>query len=244
MENFKKAWKTFWAYVWECYKGSFLSGFTYVLAGAILMMLTIKDDVTWSTQMTWTIVVCVCAVAYNALVSYNYGGMNFEMLISGNMKRMSADYGQEYKISSHSYVKEYRPWKGFAMGAFASGLAIIFGILFGIMQEKVDLSHTGEIQDKSVGLLVLLGFFLSGWSILPFYCANMWGMGASYWLSLLMAIIPIAVTGATYIWGAYGKRNKITREQEIADRAAKAQENKPKKINYGGLPGTKPRKRK
>ena len=70
------------------------------------------------------------------------------------------------------------------------------------------------------------------------------GMGVSYWFSLLMALIPIAVTGATYLWGAYGKRNKITREQELADRAARAQENKPKKINYGGLPGTKPRKKK
>ena len=166
------------------------------------------------------------------------------MLISGNMKRMSAGYGQEYKISSHSYVKEYRPWKGFAMGAFASGFAIIFGILFGIFQEQIDVSLSGEIQDKGVGVVVLLGFFLSGWSVLPFYCANMWGMGASYGLSLFMAIIPVAVTGATYIWGAYAKRGKITREQELADRAAKAQENKPKKINYGGLPGTKPKKKK
>ena len=47
-----------------------------------------------------------------------------------------------------------------------------------------------------------------------------------------------------YILGAYGRRNKVIREQEIADKAAKAEAEKVKKINYGGLPGTKPKKRK
>ena len=54
----------------------------------------------------------------------------------------------------------------------------------------------------------------------------------------------IVVSGALYIAGAYARRNKRLREQLIAERAAAAQENKVKKINYGGLPGTKPKKRK
>ena len=47
-----------------------------------------------------------------------------------------------------------------------------------------------------------------------------------------------------YIVGAYGKRKKRLREQEIADKEAAREANKEKKINYGGLPGTKPKKRK
>ena len=53
-----------------------------------------------------------------------------------------------------------------------------------------------------------------------------------------------SVSGGLYIAGAYGRRNKTLRQQEIAARAAEAEQSKPKKINYGGLPGTKPKKRK
>ena len=38
--------------------------------------------------------------------------------------------------------------------------------------------------------------------------------------------------------------NLDKRKQEIADRQAAAEASKEKKINYGGLPGTKPKKRK
>ena len=67
---------------------------------------------------------------------------------------------------------------------------------------------------------------------------------ASYYLSCLFALIPIGVHGGFYIAGAYAKRNKAIRQQILADKAAEVEANKPKKINYGGLPGTKPKKRK
>ena len=54
----------------------------------------------------------------------------------------------------------------------------------------------------------------------------------------------LSVSGGLYIAGAYGRRNKTLRQQEIAARAAEAEQSKPKKINYGGLPGTKPKKRR
>ena len=63
-------------------------------------------------------------------------------------------------------------------------------------------------------------------------------------ISLPFALLPIIVTGVMYIVGAYGKRNKTIRAQELADKAAAVEQAKVKKINYGGLPGTKPRKRK
>ena len=245
MNTFKKLWKRFWEYVWECYKGSFLSSVTYVLASLILMMLTMKEDAVYSTQVTWCVVVIVCALAYNGLVLWNYGSMNFEMLVSGNMKRMSAaSLGSEYKISSHSFVKEYRPWKGFAMGAFMAVSSIVFGILFGVFQTEINAIFSQELLSQSHAIIALIGIFLTGWTLLPFYCMNMAGIVVSYYLSLLLALLPVIVSGALYIVGAYAKRNKTIRAQELADRAAQAEANKPKKINYGGLPGTKPRKRK
>ena len=95
-----------------------------------------------------------------------------------------------------------------------------------------------------MGILQIVCLLLSGWSLLPFYYINLGGGSVSYYWSLFFALIPVIVTGVSYIIGAYGRRNKAIKAQELADRAAAAQENKPKKINYGGLPGTKPKKRK
>lgn len=246
MEDFKQMIKGFFAYVWECIKGSFLAGTTYVMAGAILAMLALQEGRVFSEQMTWSVVVIVLALAYNALLAWGYGGTNYEMLVSGNMKRMSAaQYGDGYKISSHSYVKEYRVWKGFVMGAFSCLLAVVFAIIFGANQAEIDAAFLTEAQmDKGLGILVIIGVFACGWAIVPFYCASMAGYIVSYYLAILIAVLPIFVFGGFYIAGAYGKRNKAIRAQEMADRAAAAEAAKPKKINYGGLPGTKPRKRK
>ena len=75
---------------------------------------------------------------------------------------------------------------------------------------------------------------------------NQAGMAVSYYYSLFFAFIPILVSGGVYIAGAYARRNKAIRQQQLAELAAKAEEEKKKnkKINYGGLPGTKPKKRK
>lgn len=244
MNTFKKVWKKFWVYVWELFKQSIPTLIMFCCASSVLMLLTMKEgEIKWdNTALTWTIVCGVAASAYAALIMWGYGGNQYEMLVSGNMKRISAmEYGGEYKISSHKEVKEYRAWKGFAIGAFAMIFTFIFGIVFGCCQARIDAGKTSGF----LAVVALLAFFLSGWSILPFYYMNVaGGFSASYFLSLLFAVLPIAVSGAFYIIGAYSRRNKAIREQELADRAAAAEAARPKKINYGGLPGTKPKKRK
>lgn len=243
MNNFKKAWKKFWAYVWELFKQSIPTLIMFCCASSVLMLLTLKEEIKWDDKaLAWTIVCGLAACAYAALVMWGCGGNQYEMLVSGNMKRVSAmQYGSEYKISSHKEVKEYRPWKGFAIGGFSMIFTILFGIVFGCCQARIDAGQTGGF----LSIVAILAFFLSGWSILPFYYMNVaGGFFASYFLSLLFVILPVAVSGAFYIIGAYGRRNKAIREQELADQAAAAAAAKPKKINYGGLPGTKPKKRK
>ena len=85
---------------------------------------------------------------------------------------------------------------------------------------------------------------MKSWSVIPMYLMNRTGIAISYYVSCVFALIPIAVTGGFYIAGAYARRAKRLREQLIAEKAQKADEEKVKKINYGGLPGTKPKKRK
>lgn len=248
MSDFKQKMKEILAYAWECIKGSFTSGLTYVTASALLFMFILDDEKAFSEQLPLCIIVMVCALAYNALIAWGYGGTNYEMLASGNMKRMTSDlYGNSYKISSHSFVKEYRPWKGFVMGLLACVIAIVFVFIFGANQDKISAIFSGELKFDSVNsfsVMILIGILLCGWALLPFTVAINAGYIVSYYWALPIAILPILIFGGFYIAGAYAKRNKRLRAQEAADRAAAAAAAKPKKINYGGLPGTKPRKRK
>ena len=245
MSTFKKGLKKFGRYVWEFFKNSLPAVLMFFTAGTVLLMLTMKGSeneleevkIAWdNTKLLWTIVCGVAACAYEGLLMYACGGTHYEQLVSGNLKR-TAD---TYYDSKHREEKEYRPWKGFVIGCFIAIYTIIFGLIFGFNQEAL------AAKDLSTGtsVLLLIGFFISGWSILPFYYLNAGGVYVSYFWSCAFAILPILIGGIFYIVGAYGRRNKVIRQQEAADKASKAQMEKPKKINYGGLPGTKPKKRK
>lgn len=237
MAKFKQKFKFYAGYAWQMVKSALPSIFMYLCAGLILLMIVFnKEEIKWTgSKTTWAVVCIVAAAAYDALVSWASGGSHYEMLVSGNIKRSTADmYGSAYRISSHKVAKEYRVWKGFAVGAIIGLFPLIAGIAFGCNQASIDAKLSGG---------ALVGFLLSGWSLIPFYGMNLTGH-ASYFLSCLFALIPICVHGGFYIAGAYARRNKAIRQQILADKAAEAEANKPKKINYGGLPGTKPKKRK
>ena len=243
--KFKKKVKFISAYAWSLFKGSVLTSIMYFCASAILMMLVMRGEkIDWSnSDLVWTIVCILGGVGYNALAAWANGSMHYEMLVSGNIKRSTYDaYGNEYKMSNHKLAKEYRVWKGFVMGAFTALAPVVFGILCGANQTVIDSGKYGT----GIGILIILSFFFSGWTILPFYCMNKAGIAVSYYVSIVFVLIPILVTGGMYIAGAYARRNKAIRQQILAEQAEKAEEErrKNKKINYGALPGTKPKKRK
>ena len=228
---------------WQLFKWSIPMTLVYIFAGVMLMLLTLEEGQTlWSGEkLGWTIVCALSAMAYNALVAHGIGGTGYEMLVSGNIKRNSMGvYGGEMKMSSHKYVKEYRVWKGFAFGGFAALCTIVFGVLFGCYQEELE----AQTLTAGVWTLNLVGYLLSGWTLLPINYLNASGYAISYFVSCAFAVIPIAVSGVFYILGAYAKRNKAIKKQMIADKIAAEKAAKEKKINYGGLPGTKPKKRK
>lgn len=244
MEKLKKFMKMLGAYLWQFFKSSFPASMMYFCAGTVLLMLATKKnaDMAWNhTVLIWTIVCSVASVAYNALAMWGIGGGHYEMLVTGNIKRMSAsEIEGGYKMSRHKFVQEYRPWKGFVIGAYCSFFMLFFGILFGCNQAQVNV----ENPSRFMGAMILIAFFVTGCSFLPFYALNQAGIYVSYFWCCACALIPIVVSGAFYIIGAYSKRNKKIREQRIADQIAAKEAQKEKKINYGGLPGTKPKKRK
>ena len=242
MAKFKELCGTIWKWVWECFKRSLLPLIMYISASVVICMFTL-DQVEIKAGLTtarfWTIFgIALFAVVYGALMAFVEGGAGYDMLVAGNMKRMLSE--KELKMTSHKVQREYRTWKGFAIGAWMVVLPLICALIFGANQDAILTSEDGGIL-----FIKAIGMFVTGWAIYPFYFANFTGFASvSYYWSLLLLILPILVSGVMYIVGAYARRNKAIKEQELADRAAKVQENKVKKINYGGLPGTKPRKRK
>ncbi len=247
METFKMKWKKFWKLVWELFKNSIPGGLTYLAASSILMMIFFQNEggsldgettlPLWSnTKLLWTLVCGIVSCAYQGLIMYGYGGTHYDMLVTGNFKRIN-DGG--YRASHYKEEKEYRPWKGFGVGGMIALSPLVFGIIFGLNQEGTTLTNTNAF----VGVLMFLGFLLSGWCILPIYSLNSTGIYISYYYSCLFGILPIVISGIFYIVGAYGRRGKAIKKQEAQDKAS-MEVQKPKKINYGGLPGTKPKKRK
>lgn len=246
MSNFKTKWKVFWRIVGECFMRSLTPSVMFFVAGLVLLMLQSKNF-GLSAQMAWAALCAVVALAYNGFLMWICGGNHYEMLVSGNLKRRSAmQSGSELNMASYKFQKEYRPWKGFAIGAFVSLLLIVGSIVLGCNQTAIVEAATNEEVTLTTGLAAvsLIFYCLAGWVLLPILELNIAGTTVSFFVGCAFALLPICVSGGFYIGGAYGRRNKTVRQQEIAARAAEEEANRPKKINYGGLPGTKPKKRK
>ncbi len=242
--SFKRKMKGIGRYIWELFKSSMLPSFMYCCAGWLLMVIILSGEPTWtSSKLIWSVVCIAGGAGYQVFTAWACGGGQYEMLASGNVKRANYyETGNEYVISGHKVSKEYRVWKGFVIGALTSVLPIVVALLLGFNQEAVH----AEKMSKGMGFLTLVGFFLCPWSMVPFYCANAAGKTVSYFYSLIVCAIPILVGGVMYIVGAYVRRNKnyrlrILEEKRAAEEAAR--KGSPK-VNYGGLPGTKPKKRR
>ena len=252
MDRFKEIWIMFWKNVWQTFKSSLVVLLMFVGVSSLVFMSTFKGTLTdglTGTRAAWVFGGIAVGLAYQALMMFATGGQGYEMLVSGNMKRRSAQaMGGSMKISSHQVEQEFRYWKGFVSPWFIVLLVAVVGIVFGANQAEIDriLASTNDKESMTFGLgiAVLILLMLAGWSVLPFLYINLGGVYVSYYWSILLGILPIVIGGVFYIVGAYAARNKAVRKQEEADRASKAVLEKPKKINYGGLPGTKPKKKK
>lgn len=245
---FKKTMKKIGRQTWELIKMSFPSMFMYAACGLILIMLALGEDMKYTpTKAVWWSICLVVVLAYNAIMAYAQGTHSFEMLVSGNMRRRSmAELEGGYKISSHREAQEYRVWKGFVVGAILAIFPIVTGIVFGCNQSLIDSVFATENVTNNVAFawVFLILLVLSGWSPTLFMALNASGIYVSYFWCIPFAILPVLINGFFYIAGAYGKRRKVLKAQELADRISQAQTATQPKINYGGLPGTKPRKRK
>ena len=166
MSDVKKKIKKIGRHVWEMFKDALPSIFMYACAGWVLLVVALKNEKwEWDTSsITWSIACAVVALAYTGLLMWGIGGQHYEMLVSGNIKRTAADAnGMSYKISSHKEAKEYREWKGFAIGGFLAIIPIVAAIVFGINQKAID---GNQLNGGALSIVILIVFFLSGWTIM------------------------------------------------------------------------------
>lgn len=245
--NFKNKMQKIWAQIWELIKMSLAPAFMYLAMSFILVLLAFGETIKFSTAgVVWWAVCFLASLGYNGIIAYMQGNAGFEMLVSGNMRRMSEmSLEGGYKMSRYREAKEYRAWKGFVSGAFLTIFPMIGSIVFACNQSIIDAVFTQQqtASNPSFGWVFVIFLLLSGWSNILFLLINSLGFGVSYLYGLFFAVLPLIINGVLYILGAYGKRRKTLREQELRDRASQEQAS-PKKVNYGGLPGTKPKKRK
>ncbi len=243
--QFTKNMKSVGRYVWELLKSSILPSIMYGCAGWLLMAICLRGDpLTWTgTKLGWTVTCLAGGAAYQAFTAWACGGGQYENLAAGNVKRAAYNStGEEYLISSHKTAKEYRVWKGFVIGFLTSFLPVLIAVLLGINKDAVH----AENLTKGTSFLLLIAFFFCGWGIIPFYCVNAAGGSVSYFVAIAVCMIPTLVGGVMYIVGAYARRNKNARLRILEDKAAaeEAARRANPKINYGALPGTKPKKRR
>ena len=128
MSNIKETLKNVGKHVWELFKASVPAGLMFLCASLVLLVLTLKGEkIEWNnTNLLWSLACGLGGLAYTGLVMWANGGQHYEMLVSGNMKRIASG---GMKISSHKEEKEYRPWRGFVCGAVIAIFTVLAGIL-------------------------------------------------------------------------------------------------------------------
>ena len=115
METVKELWIKFWKNVWETLKSSFIALLMYFGVSSIVFMSTFQGELKagmTGERAAWIFGGIAVGLIYHGFTMFAMGGQGYEMLVSGNMKRRSAEaLGTSMKISSHKEEKEFRYWR-------------------------------------------------------------------------------------------------------------------------------------
>lgn len=166
-------------------------------------------------------VVCIAAgMFFNAHLIMNCGSDQYGELLAAKARERNLLFGIPASGEVHPQ-REYRPWKGFVIGACIGTPVLLFGILSGA------LKGTGA---GDVFYIILT--MIAGWATIPLsWFGNRYneagesiGLIASPYYSLLFLLLPIAVSGIFYIVGAVREREKRAEAEARAERVREARE--------------------
>ncbi len=206
--------RLFWRIQKECWR-RMVTPFLMYLFMSLLMLACQAISADWA-KITFGIVCMLGGMAFNAHLCYNYGIIHFDAYLTGCLHRRNAAYGI-VSGGDHRVEREYRPWKGFYIGFLVGIPVIIFGSLAG--------AYYGQAAGEIAGVLLIM---FAAWAIIPVSWIRMAYPTVSFYWSVLMAVIPVIVSGIFYIVGAVvekkRKEQQTEREAAVAEAARSARE--------------------
>ena len=212
-------WRVFWRVQKECALRAVTPFMMYLFMSLIaLAVQAISPDSTVWYEVVLGALCIVAGAAFNANLIFARGKMHFDAYLTGRLYEKNKLFGIE-SGGDRRPEREYRPWKGFLIG-FYVGLPVLFLGMFA----AIPATWSG-------GEVAMVMF--AGWAIFPVQWIRAYLFpGQSDWAyppvsggyAMLMALLPILVSGIFYIVGATVQRREKEREAQRAERIAEARE--------------------
>lgn len=203
--------RRFWRIQGECWR-RMVTPYMMYLFMSMLLLATTTIGIGWLEYLLGTVCILIAA-AFNAHLAYTTGVYHYDAYLTGNIHRRNRAEGIE-SGGDHRPEREYAPWKGFYIGLLVGLPVILFAGLACIPGAVVN----------SFGKFFLVMF--AGYAIIP--VSWIFGGFANapsnvFAYSMLFVILPVIVTGAFYILGAYleKRRKKVVEERKEAIQNAK-----------------------
>lgn len=211
--------KRFWRIQGECWRRMVTPYMMYLFMSMILLA-TQAISIKWLAILLGTLCILIGA-AFNAHLAYNTGVYHYDAYLTGNIHRRNLEMGIE-SGGDHRPEREYAVWKGFYIGFLVGIPVIIFAGLACI---------PNAMAGGGVGRFFLVMF--AGFAIMPvsWIIGGFEGAPAgTFAYSMLFVLLPVIVTGAFYILGAYMEKRKKKVIKERAEAVENAR-NAPKEYH-------------
>ncbi len=206
-------WQLFWRVQRECWRRMVSPFFMYLFLSSLA--LAIEAIVPNEAGTTLEIVLGSLCIAFGAVFNvhllYNTGKLHYDAYLTGCIHRRNRALGI-MSGGDHRVEREYRVWKGFYIGFLVGLPAIILSLVAGIWPNSL------------AGPAYFFMAMFTGWAIFPpIWAKNVLGLEfvSGYW-SLLMVLMPILVSGISYIVGAYMEKGVKARQAERSEEVKKA----------------------
>lgn len=183
----------------ECLRRALTPFLMYMFMSMLgLAVFALAKNAHAAVKIALTALCLAMGVFYNGHLCYNAGKLHFAAYSSGELYRKREAEGIPMP-HDHRPEREYRAWKGFLIGFYVGLPAVILSLAGGIVQLT---AANGFIPT----LLAVIFMLISGWAFFPITCAYaVTGVTISWFWSLLMVLLPIAVSGAMYLVGAHSR---------------------------------------
>ncbi len=199
-------WRAFWRIQKECLRRAITPYMMYLIMSMLLLVCQALASVSLPLMFVLSVICILGGIAYNAHLCFLTGQKHLDAYIAGELHRKNELFGI-HSGGDHRPEREYRPYKGFVIGFYVGIPVLLFGILAGAFPAL-----------EGPGLLALIMF--AGWAIIPVRWLNIYGgLNVSNFLSLVMIVIPVIISGVFYIVGAQVQAKKRSEREERMEEA-------------------------